>query len=759
MVRFNDPSALSKDAVAKSSPNRKYVAIVTSQGLLDSDQTESTLSIYGADEIDAFLVKLENITAPRPQITIKMTAVLRREQSVPYGSVITDLRWSSDSRDLYYVAEGPSGNCRIYRTTIASRKTTAVTPADYSVVRFGFTSDVLVYSAWHSGHVDHSLEEAGNINADARPVSGDSLKRILFPHSQPAPTRRELWVVRSGNHQQVATRVPGSPQHDISWFAEAFSISPSGHKLIQLQPVDEIPPAWEHYEPAKGFEYLGIDSHDPTLVAADNLLRLKRYTLVDLDSGADVVLNNAPHAFSLAYGSANDSKAIWSPSERRVLLTNTFLPLDGVNAEERKRRLKPCAVADVRIPTLESQCIVFTSDLMLSGAIIEDLSFVNVDDEVALKVRLPHSGKEIRKYIFENDGWRLTKANSMVEKKGYPHTGDAYDAGVRLMVRQGLNEPPTLWATNISTGKSKQLWDPNPQLANLQFGEASVYRWRDSSGYEWKGGLVKPVGYAAGKRYPLVIQIYNFDETQFLTDGNMPTAFAARQLASAGIAVLQVQRRLPHTFDTAEADAQLAGFQGAIQALSDEGLIDAGKVGLVGFSASAWYIENALIKDPKRFAAATIAEGVDVSYLQYRFGISNPLLRREYETIIGAEPMGDGLKQWIATAPGFHLDRIVAPLRIEAMTPYSILEEWEIYSSLMQQRKPVDLIYFPEGQHIHQRPLERLASQEGDVDWFRFWLQGYDDPTPSKRAQYERWNKMRDLVSRTYPKGDSAAME
>jgi dipeptidyl aminopeptidase/acylaminoacyl peptidase len=396
---------------------------------------------------------------------------------------------------------------------------------------------------------------------------------------------------------------------------------------------------------------------------------------------------------------------------------------------------------------------------MLSGAIIEDLSFVNADDEVALTIRLPHSGKETRQYIFENDGWRLTKANSMVEKRGYPHTGDTYDTGVRLTVRQGLKEPPTLWATNISTGKSKQLWDPNPQLANLQFGEASVYRWRDGSGYWWKGGLVKPVGYVAGKRYPLVIQIYNFDETQFLTDGNMPTAFAARQLASAGIAVLQVQRRLPHTFDTAEADAQLAGFQSAIQALSGEGLIDASKVGLVGFSASAWYIENALIKDPKRFAAATIAEGVDVSYLQYRFGISNPLLRREYETIIGAEPVGDGFKQWLAAAPGFHLDRIVAPLRIEAMTPYSILEEWEIYSSLTQQRKPVDLIYFPEGQHIHQRPLERLASQEGDVDWFRFWLQGYDDPTPSKRAQYERWNKMRDLVSRAYQEGDSPAIE
>jgi hypothetical protein len=59
------------------------------------------------------------------------------------------------------------------------------------------------------------------------------------------------------------------------------------------------------------------------------------------------------------------------------------------------------------------------------------------------------------------------------------------------------------------------------------------------------------------------------------------------------------------------------------------------------------------------------------------------------------------------------------------------------------QGKPVDLIYFPHGTHIHQAPLERLESQQGDVDWFRFWLQGYIDPNPSKCAQYLRWRRLR----------------
>ena len=271
-----------------------------------------------------------------------------------------------------------------------------------------------------------------------------------------------------------------------------------------------------------------------------------------------------------------------------------------------------------------------------------------------------------------------------------------------------------------------------------------MYHWRDKNNNEWKGGLVTPVGYIPGQRYPLVIQVYGFDDSEFLTDGSFPTAFAARELASAGIVALQIQRRMPHAFDFAAANDELAGIESAIYQLENEGLVDSQRVGLVGFSASCWYVEYALIKAPERFAAATVADGIDMSYMQYRLlGVSSPSLEQEFEKLIGVRPIGVGLKQWLDLAPGFQLDRVKAPLRIETITPISILGEWEIYSSLKQQRKPVDLIYFPGGQHIHQRPLERLASQQGDVDWLRFWLQDYEDPDTSKRGEYKRWEEMR----------------
>jgi hypothetical protein len=150
-----------------------------------------------------------------------------------------------------------------------------------------------------------------------------------------------------------------------------------------------------------------------------------------------------------------------------------------------------------------------------------------------------------------------------------------------------------------------------------------------------------------------------------------------------------------------------------------------------------------LVNAPHLFVAATIADGIDNSYMGYHF--AGLALRAQMEKTNGAKPFGEGLKTWVKEAVGFHLDQVETPVRIEAINPLSLLGEWEIYSSLRIQNKPVDLIYFPQGTHIHQKPLERLESQQGNVDWMRFWLQNYEDPDPAKKSQYQRWEKLREL--------------
>jgi dipeptidyl aminopeptidase/acylaminoacyl peptidase len=745
MVRFSSPSAQVRDDVAKFSPDGEYFAVVTSRGIIETNEIESTLSIFPADNIEAYLSAPGSTSPPQPRITIKIAAVLSSEQFDAYGAVITALRWSSDSHYLYFLGDGRKNDRRLFRVNISRGAAIALTPSTYSVARYDVAGNAVACSLWRSDQPDTSmLNESGDIHSDVRAVTGESLKTVLFPHSQPAPTDRELWVVRDKHGRPVARRVPSRSQRDISWLPEAFAMSPTGHMLIQLRPVDRVPPDWNGYDPASGYEWSRIQSGNPKLVAPNSLWRLKQYELVNLDDGASTVLINAPHDYALLY--PYGSQALWSPNQRRVLLTNTFLPLAPVDGAERTERLKPCAIADVQLPSRQAHCIISVSDLTAesSGGIMEDsLAFGNSDDEVVFRIRGAKSHSEVRRYAFDGTRWLRAKTSEDEPE----HDGPVHRSRLRVTIKQSLNERPKLWATDTVTGQSKMIWDPNPQLDHLLFGEASVCLWRDKSGYEWRGGLVKPVGYAAGKRYPLVIQIYSFDESKFLTDGLYPTAMAARHLASAGIMALQVQRRLPHTFDMAEGQAQLTGLESAIDHLTGDGLIDPSNVGLVGFSSTGWYVEYALMKAPRLFKAATIADGVDFSYMQYRlFGVSSSAVEKEYEAMIGSKPIGSaGLKQWTDNALGFNLDQIVAPLRIEAIAPISVLSEWELYSSLKMQGKPVDLIYLPSGQHILQKPLERFASQQGNVDWFRFWLQGDEEQYPARHGEYEQWRAMRQI--------------
>jgi hypothetical protein len=48
-------------------------------------------------------------------------------------------------------------------------------------------------------------------------------------------------------------------------------------------------------------------------------------------------------------------------------------------------------------------------------------------------------------------------------------------------------------------------------------------------------------------------------------------------------------------------------------------------------------------------------------------------------------------------------------------------------------------------EHVITNPVERLASQGLSVDWFRFWLQGYENPDPAKADQYKRWRELKKL--------------
>lgn len=758
LTTFNEPSELEHDAKAIFSPNAAHFLVVTTRGLIDTDQVESVLWVYDTPTVRSFVIEDDRRTQLKPRRVVSVVGVPIAFNANAYSALITDPRWSSDSRYIYFLRQAMSGDQQLCEVDTQNPTVRRLTPLNYDVQDFAVGAKVVAATISRPparGRTGPS-NDGDFINNNARAVTGLPLVKILFPREAgrwQEVREVRLWIAKGGDTGHILTD-PSTRQIDTG-IIDMLNISPDGKLMVRLLPVSSVPNSWADYEPLSTLPRLRIVPDDPEYVSPRNEMRLKSYAILNLQSGKEIYRISAPNSRPLGFGILD--KAVWSTDEHRLLLTNTFLPLEGTTEEERTRRLHSCVVADVELPSKEVRCVAFSHYFAtephdtarppwLSG-----VSFGRDKNEVILRYR-GSLGTSAERYRLSGNHWVLEEpvGDNTHRQDQASIEPDGSSDGLKVAIRQTLNSSPVLWATDTSSHRARALWDPNPQLADMKFGEASVYRWKDADGVEWTGGLIKPIDYVPSKRYPLVIQTHGFSGDIFkeVTDGAFPTAMAARPLASAGIMVLQVPDKRGKEFVTsAEAQRHVEGFRSAIVQLTSEGLIDPKHVGIIGFSRTCWYVETALIQYPTLFAAATIADGIDESYMQYKlFAQEAESWGEESEKINGAKPVGEGLQKWFANAPDFHLDRVETPLRIEALGPRSVLLEWEIYSSLQQQGKPVDLIYIPDGQHVLQRPLDRLASQQGNVDWFRFWLQGSHGKDSSELRRAIRWTRLKDQI-------------
>ena len=193
----------------------------------------------------------------------------------------------------------------------------------------------------------------------------------------------------------------------------------------------------------------------------------------------------------------------------------------------------------------------------------------------------------------------------------------------------------------------------------------------------------------------------------------------------------------------------MASYESAVEQLVSEGLVDPAKIGIIGFSHSCFNVMELLTTSSLRLKAASITDGTMETYLEYMnmvdfFSLGNAFAH-EFNSTIGAPPFGEGLQQWLKRSPGFNLDKVTAPLLVVGEGRWSLLNMWEPYAELRYLHKPVDLMMLNTDEHVLTNPAVRMVSQGGSVDWFRFWLQDYEDLDPTKAEQYSRWRDLRKM--------------
>lgn len=709
------------------SPDGRYFAVVIERGRLDVNRPEALLRVYRTQDVVTFLSDQKTTNEPQPFWTV-------RESTYKDGPLITDLRWLPDSREMAFLLKAASGNERLYIADVKARNVEPLTAVNQNVTAFDIQSrSRFVYAILSPKIRDGAIRE---MHAGVTVGTGRDFESLMYPEILKSTNiwthdLSELWAVRSGKRFRI---FDASTRRILPVHLEgerALSLSPDGRFAMTAVTVPSVPESWESlYPPPSQSSAYRITKRiqDPLGLAGQR--DVSEYVLVELATGKIIPLTMAPIGNAAAWWGVAHTE--WSLDGKSVLLSNTFVSLPGDNTGEPNK--SPC-IAIVELPSRRIRCVVhFGTD----WEAIDSVAFVKGNSKVVTVRYLSADGRyHTRTFAeFPDETWKPIA--NLPESRA-----DARP--IEVFVREDLNSSPVLMARINNRQSSRIIWDPNPQLKNVRLGTVSVFKWTDKKGREWVGGLYKPPDFILGEKYPLIIQTHGFDAKQFSPSGAFTTAFAAQELASAGFLVLQVED-CPIRGTPDEGPCQVAGYEAAVARLSSEGLIDASRVGIIGFSRTCYYVLEALTTSDVHFTAASVTDGVDEGYLQYMLDIdgdSSDSIAREAEEIIGARPFGEGLLQWFKRSPEFNMENVDTPLQVVAMTS-GISQMWEPYATLRYQHKPADFLVLHSDEHILTNPRERLISQNATVDWFRFWLQGVEDPSPSKLAQYRRWNLMRE---------------
>ena len=422
----------------------------------------------------------------------------------------------------------------------------------------------------------------------------------------------QLFLQSSGRTERAIT-VPDKLAH---LFNGDLGISPDGKYIAVRAYIRAAPEVWREYSDPE------IRSLVRKPVGEGQHSFLTRYLLVNTETGEARALIDAP------LSGDNDSRALWSPDGRSVVITDAFLPLDGTDAEERRSRRNTAFTVEVniytgRITKVSSEAVQVLDWDARTGQLIcvsgdRDRDHPNVED------------KKI--FMKSGDEWK--------------QVSQAVDGGRKLAIilTQDLNSPPMIYAIDPGSGRRSLLLELNPQFKNLLISRVQQIHWKASDGHDVTGGLYYPVHYIEGRRYPLVIQNHGFDPGEFAM-GPGTSTFAAQPLAGADVFVVQagwssVAGLSTDGHDAAdEAKLESSAYEGAIDYLDGRGLIDRGRVGVGGFSRTGLHVKYALTQSKYHFAAATITDDTDGGYFQYLFNMNSYVgLAQDYEILNGGCP-------------------------------------------------------------------------------------------------------------------------
>ena len=296
-----------------------------------------------------------------------------------------------------------------------------------------------------------------------------------------------------------------------------------------------------------------------------------------------------------------------------------------------------------------------------------------------------------------------------------------------LYLSQTSTTPNDVWAIGLG-GKPVRLTNLNPQTSAWTFGAVSEVNWTNQrDGLALHGILIKPAGFDATKRYPMVVLMHPGDQPWW--DGFHASWWDWGQLlASRGFVVF-----MPNYRGVNGQGWQLAAHIGdwgvglAFQDMMDgvdtvigQGFVDADRLGIGGWSNGGFMTEWA-ITHTNRFKAAVAEAGMSDFFSMYGTPGGN---REEWRGDFGASPY-EARSAYDVHSPITYVRACRTPtllLHGQQDRNVPVGQAYEFHTALQDLGIDTNLVIYPSEGHSITDRSDRIDIQNRVLEWFNKYL-------------------------------------
>ena len=293
--------------------------------------------------------------------------------------------------------------------------------------------------------------------------------------------------------------------------------------------------------------------------------------------------------------------------------------------------------------------------------------------------------------------------------------------------------PPEIQLRPVGKGAGKgagesdwqRLTHSYPQLDGVALGRQEVVEWRARDGLGIEGILVYPLDYAEGRAYPLVVGVHGGPESAVRNGWHTGYGYLSQLLAHRGAFFLLPNYRGSSGRGTGylladhgdPAGAEFQDVLDGVQALVDRGLVDKGRVGIMGGSYGGYFSAWGATKHTDWFRAAVVNFGVTNLFSDWGDG-DIPWEHRlvHWGWFPADRPLLVMDRSPVTWVQGSQTATLIMHGKADPRVPAA--QSRELYQGLrLNPDLPVELVLLPREKHGYREAPHRLEACRRALGW------------------------------------------